>query len=343
MKTGDPSDGFAFFGSRRSDGALRGMARIGLGLLALAVLALVCGAAYEALARRQHASRFTLQGTLVDVGQRALHLDCRGAGSPTVVFESGLGSFGALDWELVQDEVAKTTRACSYSRAGILASDPAEGARDANAVAADLHRLLTLAGERPPLVLVAHSLGGLFALRYTGTFGSEVAGLVLVDTLHPDSIRSMEAAGLHVPLPLRELQIADALAWTGWVRLGLGGDTEAAYEVASLRGMRGELEAIDQSAAQAGSLRALGGRPVYVLSSGKVEEDFLVHTSFTAEQGQQFLAIKQRLNEDQASWSSQSRHEVVADAMHAIQWQRPDRVVNAARWVIDAVRAGAER
>jgi len=241
----------------------------------------------------------------------------------------------------VQDELAQTTRACSYSRAGILSSDPAEGPRDANAVAADLHHLLERAGARAPLVLVAHSLGGLFALRYTALFGPDVAGLVLVDTLHPDSIQRMEAAGLHVPLPLEELRRDSALAWTGLVRLRLGGTgAEVADEVSALGAMHAELAALDQSATQAGSMHGLGQRPLYVLSAGQVEPGLLEIASFSAEQGQQFLAIKQRLNEDEASWSSRARHEVVADAMHAIQWQRPDRVVNAARWVIESVRGG---
>jgi pimeloyl-ACP methyl ester carboxylesterase len=319
----------------------RWIARIALGLLALLALALVCGATYEALARRELGSRFPLPGRRVDLGGRALHIDCRGSGSPTVVFETGLTSAGALDWSPVHDAIAGTTRACAYSRAGILSSDPRPGERDADSVAEDLHTLLERAGERPPLVLVAHSLGGLYAMSYTRQFGGDVAGLVLVDTFHPDSTASMAAAGLNVPLPLRPLQIASALSWTGLVRLLLGSaDAEAAYEPTSLTAMRDELDAIEHSAAEAGALRQLGSRPLYVLSAGKVEDEFLADTGLTAEQGQKFLAVKRTLNEQQASWSSRSRHEVVEDARHAIHWQQPDRVVHATRWVIDAVREG---
>jgi pimeloyl-ACP methyl ester carboxylesterase len=322
----------------------RWVVRIALGLLALVALALLCGATYEALARRRLASRFPLPGRLVDIGNRALQIDCRGIGSPTVVFESGLGPSGALDWSPVHDAIAQKTRACSYSRAGILASDPGVGERDASAVADDLHTLLDRAGERPPLVLVAHSLGGLYALTYTQKFGADVAGLVLVDTLHPDSMQRMAAAGLHLPLPLRPLQIASALSWTGLVRLQLGSnDLEGAYVPTGLVAMCRELEALDQSLAQAGALRHLGRRPLYVLGAGKVEEEFLAEAQLTAEQGRQFLAVKHSLNEDKASWSSNSRHEVVADSMHAIQSERPERVISATGWVIDAVRAGPGR
>jgi pimeloyl-ACP methyl ester carboxylesterase len=322
------------------ENVIRWGARIASGLLALVMLALMCGASYEALASHQFASHAAAPGRLVSIGDRALYIDCRGTGSPTVVFESGLGSAGALDWALVHDEVARTTRACSYSRAGIHASDPAVGERDGNAVADDLHALLDRAGERSPIVLVAHSLGGAYGVTYTRKFGADVAGLVLVDTLHPHSIERMEAAGIHMPNVVRSVQIASVLRWTGFLRLRYPAGEETDYELCSLPGMRSELEALEQTLVQADALRQFDSRPVYVLSAGRNEDEFLDQTGFTAEQATRFLAIKRELNEEQASWSSHSQHEVVADSAHQIQWFQPERVVHAARWVIAAVRAG---
>ena len=77
-------------------------------------------------------------GRLVDIGGRKLHLHCIGAGSPTVVLESGASAF-AVDWALVQPEVAKTNRVCSYDRAGMGWSDAGEPER-ADRVVRDLHR-----------------------------------------------------------------------------------------------------------------------------------------------------------------------------------------------------------
>jgi pimeloyl-ACP methyl ester carboxylesterase len=51
----------------------------------------------------------------------------------------------------------------------------------AGSVTDDLHALLHSAGIVGPIVLVAHSLGGLYATLYTDRFPSEVAGLVLID------------------------------------------------------------------------------------------------------------------------------------------------------------------
>jgi len=112
---------------------------------------------------------FPLQGKLVDIGGRRIQLDCRGTGSPIVIFESGLDINGSLSWSAVHDEIAKTTRACAYSRAGIMWSDPKDGPQNAKTIAEDLHAALAAAGEKPPFVLVGHSLGGPYIMTYTNT------------------------------------------------------------------------------------------------------------------------------------------------------------------------------
>jgi hypothetical protein len=42
-------------------------------------------------------------------------------------------------------------------------------------------------------------------------------------------------------------------------------------------------------------------------------------------------------------WAIAALALVVVDSGHAIQWEQPERVIAATRWVIDAVRAGAAR
>jgi pimeloyl-ACP methyl ester carboxylesterase len=125
-------------------------------------------------------------GKLVDVGGRNLHILCEGRGSPTVVFEAGASSF-AIDWTLVQREVAKTHRACSYDRAGMGWSDEADPATP-RSTAAILSALLTAAGERPPYVLVGASRGGLWIRDYLIDHSDAVVGLVFVDPSTEDRL-----------------------------------------------------------------------------------------------------------------------------------------------------------
>src|SRR6185503_7396802 len=126
-------------------------------------------------------------GRLVDVGGRKLHVNCAGSGSPTVVLEAGASSF-ALDWSLVQPEIARTQRVCSYDRAGSGWSDPRPDVETPARIAADLHAALAAAGERPPYVLVGHSAGGLYVRLYQLEHPNEVVGLVLVDPATEDRL-----------------------------------------------------------------------------------------------------------------------------------------------------------
>src|SRR5580698_10067075 len=97
--------------------------RVGLSAIALVLSAVVIGAVTEQMARLRTPKEFPPLGKLVDIGGRRIQIDCRGHGSPVVVFESN-DLTGSLGWSAVQNEVSKTTRACSYSRAGIMWSDP---------------------------------------------------------------------------------------------------------------------------------------------------------------------------------------------------------------------------
>lgn len=123
---------------------------------------------------------------------RRINLHCEGAGSPTVVFESGLSDWSNT-WALIQPAVATRTRACSYDRPGMGYSDPSPRPPTAENVGSDLHAVLERAGIRGPLVLVGHSLGGFYMKVYAATYPQQVAGLVLVD---PSEERLWDRVGL---------------------------------------------------------------------------------------------------------------------------------------------------
>lgn len=122
---------------------------------------------------------------------RHLYLDCRGTGSPTVVFEAGMGS-DARSWGAVFPAVAATTRACAYSRANRWGSAE-RGSHTVGQAAADLRAALAAAGEPAPFVLVGHSLGDVYVRVFATLHPTEVTGLVLVDPFGPDRFRRLIA------------------------------------------------------------------------------------------------------------------------------------------------------
>ncbi len=130
-------------------------------------------------------------GTYIWVGSHRLHLNCQGAGSPTVVFDAGLGG-SSLDWTLVQPEVASFTRACTYDRAGYAWSDPGPLPRDVGNIVRDLEQLLGNGSVAAPYVLVGHSLGGLIAQHFARRNPQRIAGVVLIDATHDEQFRRLE-------------------------------------------------------------------------------------------------------------------------------------------------------
>jgi pimeloyl-ACP methyl ester carboxylesterase len=286
-------------------------------------------------------------GSLYDVGERRLHLMCRGSGTPTVVTENGASSF-SIDWTLVQKEIARTTRVCAYDRAGSAWSDAATPATRASA-AADLHKLLEVAGERGPFVLVGASLGGLLVRSYQADYPADVAGLVLVDpasedrlwttfggevvliaTLTADQSRSMMPTG-PVPVPKRKPQMGapfDRLPAALYeLRVALDRrlsastpDTVSAVAVAEFR------ESERARLARLWSLRRANPRPLGELAT------------IVLSRGTDVGAGLHETHAALAALSTNSRHTVVSGAGHEIHLFDPAAVVRAISDVITAVR-----
>lgn len=131
-------------------------------------------------------SIYTEPQRLVEVEPgRRLNLVCIGEGSPTVVFDVGVGD-PAGDWALVQPSIAKITRTCSYDRAGIGFSDPGNGDGSSAEIVADLKRLLIAASIEPPYLFVGQSYGAMNVRLYYYLHPDEVVGMVLVEPAHED-------------------------------------------------------------------------------------------------------------------------------------------------------------
>jgi pimeloyl-ACP methyl ester carboxylesterase len=324
--------------------------RAGLMLAGIIALALLLGFVYEGLGRSRAAKEFPAIGKLVDIGGRRIQLDCRGSGTPTVVFESGLDMSGSLAWLGVHDSIAAGTRACAYSRAGIMWSDSHTGPQTGKLVAEDLHKVLAAAGERPPFILVAHSIGGPYAMIYTKSYGRDVAGLVLVDASHPDQVERLKSlTPVTLQGSLRMYRVASSLRRFGIVRKLAAADSappqpthsvkaSAAYASISLPAMLKEADGFDQTMTEAGTFRQLGDRPLIVLTAAApIPTTDLTAMKMTEAQGHQYQALWLEMQKDEASWSTRGRQQSVQSG-HYIQFEQPATVIAAVRSVIDAVR-----
>ena len=154
-------------------------------LLLIGIVA--ASAIYNLWAFRHYRALYPPPGKIYSVDGYGMHLNCAGTGSPTIVLEAGLGN-DALIWRQVQPELEKITRVCSYDRAGYGWSAARPGARDANSIADQLHGLLSAAAVAGPVVLMGHSIAGMYLRAYLSKYPEGVVGLVLVDPSTPEQL-----------------------------------------------------------------------------------------------------------------------------------------------------------
>jgi pimeloyl-ACP methyl ester carboxylesterase len=137
------------------------------------------------------------------VGGYRVHLNCTGAGGPTVMI---VGAAFSFDWALVQPEVAKFARVCTYDISGTAWSDPGPKL-DCRERVHQVHELMRAAQLKSPYVLVGLSLGACVARLYAAEYPAELAGMAIVDHAFlpdPPPANDRSFAGLDTPPRLIE-------------------------------------------------------------------------------------------------------------------------------------------
>ena len=271
-------------------------------------------------------------GELVVVGGRQIHLLCQGQGSPAVILESGIPGI-SLGWASVIDDIASFARVCAYDRAGYAWSEAGPEPRTISNITRELRDLLRIARVDPPYVLAGHSFGGLVVQLYASRFPDEVAGMVLVDSSHPDLARrsgQLERMGavafrmrLLAPLGIARLMIdlpsGNPESRPSSVRAM---EKEVLATTRSFRTMASELAGLPESLTQAAVDRPrLGRKPLVVLTEGQRRMEF-------------WHAMQEQFTE----LSDSSEWQVVNGAGHFIHQDEPDIVVDAVRRVVESAR-----
>jgi pimeloyl-ACP methyl ester carboxylesterase len=284
-------------------------------------------------------------GEFQAVDGRRIFVHRLGSGGPAVVFLPGSGAVG-LDYFAVQQGVSQFGTAVVYDRGGSGYSDPVALPRTAAAVATELHELLHAQNVAAPYILVAHSLGGAYAHRYTQLYPQEVAGLVWVDAFHRDWADFMPAAASanrqttpdpeQIRAAVREMYAALVADYPQHMRQPLieahGGDEWLRIGAAE----RGSLVALTEE------LRAGPDLPDVPVVALTVEgADPGPQASMPEETIRAMNEGLRRMAAAVVSAVSFGEHRIVTDVgHHQLCFTRPDVVVQAIRDVVDRVARG---
>ena len=301
--------------------------------LALAGLTAVALAGFASGAPAVASEAESPPGRLVGVGLHRLHIHCTGRGSPSVVFESGLGGT-SLDWVRVQPDVSRFTLACSYDRAGYGWSERGPEPRHADRIARELDRLLVHANVPPPYLLVGHSFGGLAVRLFAARKEHRaVSGLVLVDSTHEHQFRRMESSGVRMPMAPTGRRFV--IANHGLVPSALPESLKPlaqrlALARKAIRTLYGELGSLRHSARQVDSIRRAPGAPVIVLARSPRRAVGDGHDRLDGT----WLDLQREL----AGTMRNGSFQIVPGSGHYIHLERPERVVEAIRTIVDRYR-----
>lgn len=259
----------------------------------------------------------------IDVGGYKLQMRCFGKGKPAVIIEAGAGCPTVeteRSWRSVIPAIAPTTQVCLYDRAGLGLSDRApeqdRSGRTSQDMVKDLHTLLKKAGIPAPYILVGHSIGGYNVRLYASQYPKEVAGMVLVDSTHPDT----------------------------WSKFAAALPPEQPDEPKSLRDARSAIDPQDPddpekmdvvtSAAQVRATGLLGDLPLVVVT----HTPGIKNPDLQPDLSDKLDRVWQDLQIDLAGLSSNSTHIIAPHAGHFIQVDEPQLVIDAILKVMAQVK-----
>ena len=298
-----------------------------------------------------------------------MHINCSGdrrPGQPLVVLDAG-SSDSSVEWSLVQPAVAEFTRVCSYDRSGSGWSDLGPYPHTNRQIVHELGALLDASGERPPFVMVGHSMGGRYVRLFASARPADVAGMVLVDANHEDDLlfingqlrREWEGATSQIVPPPRlsmPLRIEDLPANVrSQIEAAARQDAEHALEspfdrlpgegqqarkwmhgqphwMAANNSSLGATEVADMKAEHQKNPQPLGDKPLVVLTRGQ---------AFAGPRAAEREASHRRNQSDLATLSRTGRQVFATRSGHHIHLDEPELVVTAIREVVSAAQSAA--
>jgi pimeloyl-ACP methyl ester carboxylesterase len=125
-----------------------------------------------------------------------------GAGAPAILLFNGAGET-LESWDALLPDIAKLGTVLAWNRFGVQGSEDPRREMTGAVVLASLRELLGYAGLVPPYVLVAHSIGGLYANLFARLHPAETAAVLFIEAMAP---------GGTVPAPGQLGDIARALS-----------------------------------------------------------------------------------------------------------------------------------
>jgi pimeloyl-ACP methyl ester carboxylesterase len=221
-----------------------------------------------------------------------------GAGRPPIVLFSGAG-VSLQGWQPLYPEIEKLGAVFGWNRFGMQGSDPPPDRQTGTVVLGSLRELLGYNGLQWPFVLVAHSLGGLFANLFARLYPEQVAGVLFVEATHPEDREALQK---------HEQQLVHAL-----------GKMQNLPELFLRPNVQRELQCVEDTAREIAAAGPFPEVPVRVITGGLTPKTALLSPGV--------VAAKRANQQDLARLSPLGEHVVAHKSGHFPQLTEPDLVL----------------
>lgn len=288
----------------------------------------LAGYIYQYISVRYERKKYQPIGQMIEVEGHEMHIYSKGEGNPTVVMTVGLGSPSAVvDYYRVLEGVSQYTRAVVYERPGYGWSKISNSPRTIEQISKELYLLLKKSGEKPPYILVGHSIGSLEVLHFAQKHPSLVSGVVLLDGGSPEYYSNVKFSTVFKAVihAIRLVTRFGIIRILGNIATILGINTMKYFS----KDMRNrakatfysnwfndnslqELKLVNQNATIVESYGPIGDIPLVIMSSEKSIEK---------------VKGWKKTQESLLKWSGNSRMELIQHASHGMHFNNPEVIV----------------
>ncbi|SFI81052.1 MULTISPECIES: alpha/beta fold hydrolase [unclassified Bacillus (in: firmicutes)] len=147
------------------------------------------------------------KGTLVQFNNKKINVYNEGSGEDTYVFMSGAGIAAPVyEFKGLYSKFSKENKIAVVERAGYGYSDAFEDNRDIDTILEQTRKALIQSGNKPPYILMPHSLSGLEAIYWAQKYPHEIKGIIALDiglpqqyvTYKRDLVDTLKIKGMNI-------------------------------------------------------------------------------------------------------------------------------------------------
>lgn len=156
--------------------------KIAIYFIAVILIGLMAIFSYDRYQLSKESKLLDTNGTLVEVDHQKINVYTEGDGQETYVFMAGSGVAAPIyEMKGLYSKFSQGHKIAVIERAGYGYSDVSKDERDIDTLLAQTREALQKSGNKPPYILVPHSISGVEAIYWAQKYPEEIKGIIALD------------------------------------------------------------------------------------------------------------------------------------------------------------------